>query len=155
VKRDSIQSCSVCGRQLQLKRLQSIRGRARDVRVTIQGLSVASCLGGHFLYATKDFGHECLTQLHEKIPHGSDALIPKRQRVCHQCGSQLNWAVQALTIPITITLQDLPPFNVIADLPGTTCRTCRATDVLWTRELTASLSDALIDALDCAEVRPS
>jgi hypothetical protein len=138
-----------------LGRLGPLSGTARDVSVTLTGLSFRQTSKGR-RYPYPDFGSDFIEALHKEL------LAPRRRGllrstlVCPSCGSSLEGSVdQRVAATVNVALRRAPAIRLDVEMPGMTCPGCHRSLVrIDDRAVDSDLSDALIAAFDEAGIKP-
>lgn len=138
-----------------LGRLDPVSGTARDVSVTVTGLSFRQT-SEERRYPYPDFGSDFIEALHKEL------LAPRRRGLlrstlaCPSCESSLDGTgIRRVAVTVDVALPRVPPIRVDLEMPGTTCPGCHRSLVrIDERSVESDLSDALIGAFAEAGIKP-
>jgi len=138
-----------------LGRLGEVSGRARDISVTLTGLSVRQTTTGR-RYPYPEFGEGFIDALHKALPAPRHRGLLRTSIVCPTCETSLEGLPGAIVTATTqLSFSQIPPVRVEVAMPGITCPGCMAPLVRTDdKALESDLSDALIDAFNSAGIEP-
>jgi uncharacterized protein (UPF0212 family) len=131
-----------------LRRAEVATGRARDVGVTITGLTFKERPDGRRRWPYGEFGGDFIVALHEKLPKPARRGLLRGSPVCPFCGSSFDGVtVEAVKISAQLDLRQIPPLTVDVEIPGRRCPRCgRPVTRMDDTAVAADLSDAVIAA---------
>jgi len=135
------------GHGVPLGRLGPLRGSARDVSVTLTGLSYrASSAGPRYPYP--DFGSDFIEALHKSLTAPVRRGFLWSTLACPWCDSRLDAAtVGQVSLNFEMSLKRIPPIQVEIEMPGVPCPACgRSLVMIDDSTIDAHLSDALLKA---------
>jgi len=137
-----------------LGRLGAVTGRARDISVTLTGLSYRQTGAGR-RYPYGDFGTGFIETLHKALPAPRHRGVFRRI-VCPSCETSLEGVPGDLvTVATQLEFTRIPPVRVEVTMPGITCPGCMRPLVrIDDRDIASDLSDAVIAAFDAAGISP-
>ena len=139
-----------------LDRLGAVNGRARDVSVTLTGLSFRQT-SARRRYPYPDFGSGFIEALNKALPAPRHrGLFFRSTIVCPGCETSLEGIpADRVAVATQLAFTRIPPIRVDVEMPGITCPGCM-TPLVRTddRAIESDLSDAVIAAFTAAGIEP-
>jgi len=153
-------ACSTCHGQTELTHLDSISGEERELSVTLKGLPVLSCEGGHKQFLRTGFALELLNHLVEQdepqLPAGEAKGLLFKHFKCADCGQELlPKPDHRHTFTLELSLPDTGPFKVELTTPVYRCGGCGKEQLHSLKELRKLTPEALVHAFKAADIASS
>lgn len=144
--------CVTCSRQLEERVENRAEARSGGVTAVIHRFPILACPENHSKrYRYPDLGHDLIAQLHDSIPR--IVVDWRRNKRCSECAAEISGEPQHRLFRVGVQPRVGDPFEVEVTQSGITCSRCGSSQAM-DGDLGVELSDALIVALDGADIEP-
>jgi len=154
---EQYRACSTCHGATELKHLDNISGEEKDLSVTLKGLPVLVCEGGHKQFLRAGFALELLNHLVEEdepqLPAGEAKGLLFKHFKCATCGHELLAKPDHRhTFTLELSLPDTAQFRVDLTSPVYKCGGCGREQLHSLKEVRKLTPEALVHAFKSAGI---
>ena len=152
-------TCTQCGAELALARLDVMRGEESGVALSIDGMPAYACVEGHKRFLTPDFPVRLIDSLANAkaadLPVARKKGLFKKHYLCPGCGGGLpDEAGTHATLERALELKGSAAFSATLSVPLYHCASCGVAAMRPGEEIASALMKAAAQAFQAAGIPP-
>ena len=143
--------CHTCRAETTVQPMAQMTGREKDLALTLRGLPVLTCAGGHRQLLRASFALELLNHLVEQdepqLPTGEERGLIFKHYHCTECGKELQAKPDHRhTFTLDVELPDSSAFQIDLTMPVYRCEGCGREQMHSLKDVRKLTPEALVHA---------